>query len=82
MSDDLSNIKLPVTPDPGKYQWVKGKVTGIDDKQTDRTHHVGVPHLVPGVTIFVHGVNSDGEWYHDASTEFACGLNRNSVEKI
>jgi pimeloyl-ACP methyl ester carboxylesterase len=76
MSDDLSNIEVPVTPDPGKYQWVRGKVTGIDEKQTDRTHTVGVPLLMPGVTIFVHGVNSDGEWYFDASGQFAKGLNK------
>ena len=63
MSNDWSNIKDPVIPDPGKCQWVKGKVTGIDDKQAARTHTVGVPHLMPGITIFVHGVNSYGEWY-------------------
>ncbi|MFM9424184.1 pimeloyl-ACP methyl ester carboxylesterase [Variovorax sp. GrIS 2.14] len=76
MSNDWSNIKDSVIPDPGKYQWVQGKVTGIDDKQTDRTHTVGVPHLMPGITIFVHGVNSDGEWYFDASGQFAKGLNQ------
>lgn len=39
---DLSSL-TPVKPDPGTYQWVKGKVTGIDEKQEDRTHTVGVP---------------------------------------
>jgi hypothetical protein len=72
---DLSSL-IPVVPDPGKYQWVKGKSTGIDDKQKERTHTVGVPDLMPGVIIFVHGVNSDGEWYFDASKEFARGLNQ------
>ncbi|MDQ0042585.1 pimeloyl-ACP methyl ester carboxylesterase [Variovorax boronicumulans] len=72
---DLSSL-TPVVPDPGKYQWVKGKSTGTDDKQKDRTHTVGVPDLMPGIIIFVHGVNSDGEWYHDASIEFAKGLNQ------
>jgi hypothetical protein len=62
MSNDLSSLN-PVKPDPGSYQWVKGKVTGIDDEQADRTHTVGVPYLMPGTIIFVHGVNSDGEWY-------------------
>lgn len=76
MSDDLSTIKIAVTPEPGKYQWVKGTVTGTDEKQVERTHTVGVPNLMPGIVIFVHGVNSDGEWYFDASTEFAKGLNR------
>lgn len=72
--NDLSTL-TSVTPDPGKYQWVKGQITGIDDKQIDRTHTVGVPHLMPGVIIFVHGVNSDGEWYFDAAAEFGKGLN-------
>jgi pimeloyl-ACP methyl ester carboxylesterase len=72
---DLSTLK-PVVADPGKYQWVKGKVTGTDVKQQDRTHTVGVPHLMPGAIIFVHGVNSEGEWYNDASIEFAKGLNK------
>ncbi|QSI32668.1 DUF3274 domain-containing protein [Variovorax sp. RKNM96] len=71
---DLS-LLTPVKPDPGQYQWVRGKVTGTDNKQKDRTHTVGVPPLMPGVIIFVHGVNSDGEWYFDASKQFADGLN-------
>jgi pimeloyl-ACP methyl ester carboxylesterase len=75
MSDDLSSLD-PVKPDAGKYQWVKGKVTGTDDEQADRTHTVGVPYLMPGIIIFVHGVNSDGEWYHDASATFAKGLSQ------
>jgi hypothetical protein len=66
MIEDRSNLGL-VKPDPGKYQWVKGKVTGTDDKQAGRTHIVGIPHLMPGIVIFVHRVNSDGEWYFDAS---------------
>jgi pimeloyl-ACP methyl ester carboxylesterase len=72
---DLSSLS-PVVPDPGKYQWVKGKSSGTDNKQKDRTHTVGVPDLMPGIIIFVHGVNSDGEWYLDASKEFARGLNQ------
>ena len=72
---DLSRL-TPVNADPGVYQWVKGTVTGTDDKQADRTHTVGVPHLMPGTIIFVHGVNSDGEWYSDASREFASGLQK------
>jgi hypothetical protein len=33
---DLSSL-TPVASGPGKYQWVKGKVTGIDDEQKERT---------------------------------------------
>ncbi|MGJ7609836.1 MULTISPECIES: T6SS effector phospholipase Tle3 domain-containing protein [unclassified Variovorax] len=82
---DLSSL-TPVVPDPGKHQWVKGKSTGTDDKQKERTHTVGVLDLMPGVIIFVHGVNSDGEWYFDASEEFAKGLNqrlgRDDLERL
>jgi len=75
MNSDLSSI-APVEAAPGKYQWVKCKVTGIDDKQAERTHTVGQPFQMPGVIIFVHGVNSEGEWYFDAASEFSKGLNR------
>ena len=36
--------------------------------------HVDVSHL-PGVIIFVHGVNSDGEWYAGAEQGLLRGLN-------
>ena len=61
MSSDLNSLTA-VTIDQGTCQWVQGKVTGTDDTQADRTHTVGVPDLMPGVTILVHGVNSDSEW--------------------
>ncbi|WP_042268328.1 T6SS effector phospholipase Tle3 domain-containing protein [Paraburkholderia heleia] len=32
------------------------------------------PHL-PGVIIFVHGVNSEGEWYNAAESQICTGLN-------
>ena len=32
------------------------------------------PHL-PGIIIFVHGVNSEGEWYEDAEKNICSGLN-------
>jgi pimeloyl-ACP methyl ester carboxylesterase len=32
------------------------------------------PHL-PGIVIFVHGVNSEGEWFEDAETALLAGLN-------
>jgi pimeloyl-ACP methyl ester carboxylesterase len=32
------------------------------------------PHL-PGIVIFVHGVNSEGEWYKDAEESLIAGLN-------
>ncbi|MDR5750070.1 MULTISPECIES: DUF3274 domain-containing protein [unclassified Caballeronia] len=33
------------------------------------------PHL-PGIIIFVHGVNSEGEWYDDAEAALCEGLNK------
>lgn len=33
------------------------------------------PHL-PGIIIFVHGVNSEGEWYEDAEKYLCDGLNK------
>ncbi|MEY8501591.1 hypothetical protein AALC12_04525 [Proteus faecis] len=33
------------------------------------------PHL-PGIIIFVHGVNSEGEWYEDAEKHLCEGLNK------
>lgn len=31
---------------------------------------------LPGITIFVHGVNSDGEWYKQAEEGLCKGLNQ------
>lgn len=43
------------------------------------------PHL-PGIIIFVHGVNSEGEWYDDAEEALCEGLNdrlnRNEATKL
>ncbi|APW35844.1 hypothetical protein RD110_00285 [Rhodoferax koreense] len=64
-----------VVPDPGKYQWVKGQFTGVEQDASERTYMVGIPHLMPGTIIFVHGVNSEGEWYGDAAAQFCLGLN-------
>jgi len=30
---------------------------------------------MPCIVIFVHGVNSEGEWYNDAESGIARGLN-------
>lgn len=37
---------------------------------------VYLPPEMPGVIIFVHGVNSDGEWYENAETHLLAGLNK------
>ena len=64
-----------VVPDLGKAQWVEGSLTGIAGDSAERTHTIGVPPLMPGTIIFVHGVNSDGEWYDEAMKQFCFGLN-------
>ncbi|CDG86012.1 putative uncharacterized protein [Janthinobacterium agaricidamnosum NBRC 102515 = DSM 9628] len=40
------------------------------------THIMDVPYLMPGTIIFVHGVNSEGEWYEQAAEQFCAGLNK------
>ena len=72
---DLSKIRL-VKPDQGKAQWVEGQITGIAKDEAERTHLVGIPPLMPCTIIFVHGVNSEGEWYESAAHQFCKGLNR------
>lgn len=37
---------------------------------------IPLPVLLPGVVIFVHGVNSDGEWYEAAERGLCDGLNK------
>ena len=76
MSDEFST-KSPVKPNKGKAQWVKAEykktVTNKDERL--HSHTMTVPYLMPGTTIFVHGVNSEGEWYKDAAEQFCAGLN-------
>ena len=63
-------------------RWLKPKEC-LDGSQEWRsiTHAANIgaeihakPHL-PGIIIFVHGVNSEGEWYEDAERELCSGLN-------
>lgn len=74
--EKVSFLATRVRPDPGKYQWVQGKCTGIDRDEAERTHLIGIPPLMPGTIIFVHGVNSEGEWYGDAAAQFCEGLKK------
>jgi pimeloyl-ACP methyl ester carboxylesterase len=74
MGKTLTNIAA-VAPKHGVNQWVKCTSTGMHENGSMETHTFGAPHLMPGTTIFVHGVNSEGEWYGDAANHFARGLN-------
>lgn len=76
MSDDLSCIRH-ISPDKDIAQWVTADYvhSEYDKKTGDTTHHVSLKPLMPCTTIFVHGVNSEGEWYAEAMTQFCAGLN-------
>ena len=43
---------------------------------TDSEYRCVKPSPLPGVVIFVHGVNSDGEWFTPAEEGLCKGLNR------
>ena len=57
---ELSDIPV-VKPIKGKAQWVQCKYdkTHTDPKTGDQIHDLIVPYLMPGILIFVHGVNSE-----------------------
>lgn len=76
MSYELSTMR-PVTPDNGIAQWVQACYLGADynDARYLTTHIMDIPCLMPGTIIFVHGVNSEGEWYQAAAEQFCKGLN-------
>jgi hypothetical protein len=74
MSNDLSKLD-PVKLDSGKATWLECRATGRVKSADEPTHGFGIPELMPATIIFVHGVNSEGEWYRDAAEQFAAGLN-------
>ena len=74
MTKSPSNLPV-VRPDKGICQWVKCNPTGASIPADSPAHTFGAPYLMPGTVIFVHGVNSEGEWYKDASKNLATGLN-------
>jgi pimeloyl-ACP methyl ester carboxylesterase len=72
MSDEFSTIPR-VRPVKGKAQWVGASYV---QTEADGTVVMDVPYLMPGTVIFVHGVNSIGEWYADAAKQLCVGLNK------
>lgn len=77
MSDEFST-RQRIRPNKGKAQWTKAHFvrTEINDVECVRTHILQVPSLMPATIIFVHGVNSEGEWYPQAAKQFTAGLNK------
>ncbi|MCG2582747.1 DUF3274 domain-containing protein [Massilia sp. TS11] len=86
MSDELSTIAR-VRPDMTVTQWLPAHYvrTTVDPATSESTPVLEVPLLMPGTVIFVHGVNSDGEWYRETELQICAGLNhrlgRTSLEE-
>jgi hypothetical protein len=72
MSDEFSTLRR-IHPAKGKAQWVSARYLRTE---SDGTLVMDVPYLMPGTFIFVHGVNSVGEWYADAAMQLCDGLNK------
>lgn len=63
MTDEFSHLPR-VKANKGKAQWVQARHVRSETNEAERliTHVMSVPYLMPCTTIFVHGVNSEGEW--------------------
>jgi hypothetical protein len=61
-----------VRPAKGEAQWAEARYLDIEK---DGTITLTVPFLMPGTVIFVHRVNSQGEWYQEAARQLCAGLN-------
>lgn len=72
MSGEFS-ILPRVRPMKSKAQWIGARYLRTE---ADGTLVMEVPYLMPGTIIFVHGVNSEGEWYSEAGKQLCDGLNK------
>src|SRR5471030_1400429 len=64
----------PINPHADPNQIIFGSKAGVGLLNIDDlVVLMRVP--LPGVVIFVHGVNSDGEWYKEAEQGLCDGLN-------
>ncbi|QNK72399.1 hypothetical protein H7F36_14355 [Variovorax sp. PAMC28562] len=74
--NDLVNADLvPVKLNTGKATWLECRASGRVKSIEESTHGFAIPDLMPATVIFVHGVNSEGEWRRDAARQFSSGLN-------
>lgn len=77
MSDPESSVTFPEAPEltgngeKGIFLGSKTGVTWLNGGYLD----VIMREPLPGIIIFVHGVNSDGEWYAAAEQGLCAGLN-------
>ncbi len=79
MTDTANPAAAPADPaaspqdDPNNtVEWAKCGLTCFNRSRLD----VLMQMPLPGVIIFVHGVNSDGEWYAQAEEGLCAGLNK------
>ncbi|MFT3849938.1 MAG: hypothetical protein QM739_15075, partial [Propionivibrio sp.] len=79
----MTDMSLPIQPPsaPAQSQPPAASFHGCIAQATallqpDKScYDVVAPAALPGVVIFVHGVNSDGEWYDAAERGLCAGLN-------
>lgn len=64
----------PSASDPSQITVGNGLGTVLPDHKNQLECVMQMP--LPGVVIFVHGVNSEGEWFKDAEEGLCAGLNR------
>ncbi|NMC24135.1 MAG: hypothetical protein GYA32_10305 [Serratia sp.] len=58
--------------DNGKHVWTS-MCSPSNNKTRAACEH---PTQLPGIIFFVHGVNSEGEWYNDAEKNLCAGLTK------
>lgn len=77
MGDEFSTLAR-VKANKGKAQWVRARYVKSETNKAERlvTHTMKVPYLMPGTIIFVHGVNTEGDWYAEAAEQLCNGLNK------
>lgn len=71
MTDDTVTTNLLNDP----HHICVGKGEGLPCFDEKATLDVLLQMPLPGIVIFVHGVNSDGEWYTDSEQGLCAGLN-------
>lgn len=74
MSDSQTNNTQSTTAEPPSVVVAQGQGPAIFDWQSKLLCIKQMP--LPGVVIFVHGVNSEGEWFEPAEDGLCKGLNR------
>lgn len=69
------SAEIPGCPYDDPHNVILGEATGVTLLNQDQALNVLLQMPLPGIVIFVHGVNSDGEWYTQAEAGLCQGLN-------